>query len=135
MSRVFTPELWQGLVSTAPTRLRITSDSMAPTLVAGEIIELGPVPALSRPGDILVYQRDEQLVVHRYLGFGRFQGDNSPKPDAPVPAKAIVGIVSGVIRNNQLYKIPRRFSPRACIRLFRLQVKGVSVALRNCRKG
>ncbi|MFT5127911.1 MAG: signal peptidase I [Rhodothermales bacterium] len=135
MSRAFTPELWQGLISASPTRLRITGDSMEPTLRTGETIELAPPPALPLPGDILVYQRNDQLVVHRYLGFGHFQGDNSATPDARVPAEAIVGMATAVFRGNKSHKIPRRFSPRACIRLFSLQVRRVVAGLRNCRKG
>ena len=130
MPSAFTPELWQGLVASSPTRLRVTSDSMTPTLNRGETIELGPVPSLLMPGDILVYQRDEGLVVHRYLGQGRFQGDNAERADPRVARQHIVGIARAVLRDDRLHPIPRRFSPRACIRLIRLQVNCVIAALR-----
>jgi hypothetical protein len=131
MRSAITPAFWQRLISTSPTRLRITSDSMCPLLQPGETIELGPLPAILIPGDILVYQRKQHLIVHRYLGCGYFQGDNSARADTLVPPEDIIGIAAGVIRDDLLQPIPRRFSPRACIRLFRLQVKRVLAVLRK----
>lgn len=76
----------------------VFSDSMAPTLRAGDIIFLRPLqPAQVRPGMIVSYWWDDKLITHRVLAVdnGKMvtRGDAIAMPDPwAVPVSSVAGL-------------------------------------------
>jgi hypothetical protein len=80
-------------------RLRVTGGSMAPLLRSGDHVIAVRVPPddLCR-GDLVVLQRDSELVTHRLIFHEKSEGwytkgDNRAYPDPPVQEDAILGRV------------------------------------------
>lgn len=79
--------------------VRVHGDSMVPTLRDGEQVLVDFAPAPPAVGDVLVFRREDLLVVHRFLGraagegepYLRFRGDGLPYFDPPIPPSAVVG--------------------------------------------
>lgn len=59
-------------------RLRAGADSMRPTLEPGQRLAVAFGAGTPRRGDILLFRRDGDLVVHRYLGPSRPLPDGGP---------------------------------------------------------
>lgn len=97
--------MWREILSAGPVRFTIVDDGMAPTLRPGDTVLLSPLNTGLLPGDVGVYSRLGQLVVHRYLGSGRFRGDNRLCPDPPVPRTSIVARVTEVFRDGEFVAI------------------------------
>lgn len=81
--------------------LRVERRSMEPTLRPGDLLNLEKVtPSQLRIGDIVVYERQGVLVVHRLLAVGYnwllSKGDALKAADAPVPVHALRGRVVGI---------------------------------------
>jgi signal peptidase I len=103
------------LRSVGEAKLSVAGSSMLPSLRPGDILEIQRVPDgdLSL-GDIVVFARENRLVVHRITQLKREQddvsvitrGDRSPKADAPVLAGELLGKVRIIQRGNQTV-IPR----------------------------
>ena len=81
---------------------RIASSSMAPTIQAGDRLELGP-PAALTIGTIIVFRNDTLLVCHRITAIdpqGRLstRGDATQGPGEFVEPGSVIGVVTGVMR-------------------------------------
>jgi signal peptidase I len=89
-------------------RFRISSDSMAPTLQPGDLVELIPVRYDElATGDLLTVRAGDILLCHRLIEnyaaddgtlWVVTKGDRSTDNDSPVPAEHIVGRVGCVTR-------------------------------------
>jgi hypothetical protein len=81
---------------------RIVSSSMAPTIQAGDRLELGP-PTTLTIGTIIVFRNDALLVCHRITAVDP-QGRLSTRGDATqgacevVQPGSVIGVVTGVMR-------------------------------------
>jgi len=123
------------LPSLAPlTRLRVTSWSMFPTLLKGDVIEVAP-PDGVRPGDIVVFRRADMLVCHRLTGLGpgevRTQGDHARAPDPPVPRHELLAKVTAVIRGRRrLSTAPPARAPLASLARMQLDLLWTSARTR-----
>lgn len=81
----------------------VLSNSMSPSIHAGDVVVVDSVdPATVEEGDVITYERNDELVTHRVIevmtenGERTFhtQGDANEDPDpTPVPASAVVGVV------------------------------------------
>ena len=97
--------------------LRIPAEgySMYPAIKPGNIILINPVndPAILKPGDIIAWTRDSDLVVHRLIriserkGEKRFVtcGDISITNDKPISTARIAGKVEYAEDSGQLVKL------------------------------
>ncbi len=83
---------------------RIVSSSMAPTIQAGDKLELSPPTSLSI-GTIVVFRVDSLLVSHRITaidpqGVLSTRGDATQGPCEIVQPSAVIGVVAGVTRGD-----------------------------------
>ncbi|MEM2675605.1 MAG: signal peptidase I [Candidatus Bathyarchaeia archaeon] len=98
----------QAVLGTPYPALAVASGSMLPTLNIGDLIivqKIDPAQIKADPygltGDILVYRRGDELIVHRAvkveergdLYYITTRGDNSGVNDIPWPSTALVGKV------------------------------------------
>ncbi|MGA3213783.1 MAG: S24/S26 family peptidase [Terriglobales bacterium] len=95
-------------------RLPVNGSSMLPSLWPGDILEVRHEDvAKIALGQVVVFQRDARLVVHRVIRRVRrdgstlliTRGDRRWTPDAPVSSKELLGCVEVVERGD------RRFQP------------------------
>ena len=91
-------------------RLKVTGASMLPYVWPGDVVTIERRDAADlRPGQIVLYRREERLVAHRVkfiLGDRLItQGDSVPHCDSPVSASEVIGQLVGILRNG------RRISP------------------------
>ena len=101
--------------SVGEAQLTVGGASMLPSIWPGDILEIHRVGADLARGDIVVFARDNRLVVHRVLGVNRerdevillTQGDRSPRADSPVSANELLGKVRAIRRGHRNI-IPRR---------------------------
>jgi len=86
--------------------------SMFPTLRPGDRVLVSPIKEneLSAPGDILIINEDDNLVLHRLIEIRRYKesnkvfitrGDCMSESDSPVRGDQIVGIAHSFIRNDK----------------------------------
>ncbi|MCK4449690.1 MAG: signal peptidase I, partial [Anaerolineae bacterium] len=81
----------------------VKSESMKPTLNLGDVIVIGPAKGVIRPGKIISYEQDGELVVHRVIAVE--DGNIQTKGDAvedPDPWQVPISDVEGVF----LFKVP-----------------------------
>jgi hypothetical protein len=91
-------------------RLQVTGASMLPYVWPGDVVTIQRRDSAElRPGQIVLYRRDEKLVAHRVkfiLGDRLItQGDSVPHCDSPVSASEVIGQLVDILRNG------RRISP------------------------
>lgn len=103
--------------------------SMEPTLPAGSRLRLRFRRGPGRPGEVYAYLRREAVIVHRLVAVQPvpgsnqtlclFQGDGNARPDPPVPAAAVVAVVTETrppVRARSLLRrlaaCARRLAPR-----------------------
>lgn len=98
------------LRSFGEARLNVAGASMLPAIWPGDILEVHRVEAADLSlGDIVVFARENRLVVHRVLQVNREQdavvvitrGDRSPRADEPVPADEVLGRVRTIQRGRR----------------------------------
>jgi len=82
---------------------RIVSSSMAPTIQAGDRIELAP-PAALTIGTIIVFRNDALLVCHRIAaidphGTLSTRGDATQNTCEVIQPGSVIGVVTGVMRD------------------------------------
>jgi signal peptidase I len=103
------------LRSEGEARLTVGGGSMLPSIWPGDILDIGRVHAAElSPGDVVVFAREQRLVVHRVVGMSRLKdeivlttrGDRSPRADGPVPAREVFGKVRSIQRGQRNF-IPR----------------------------
>jgi hypothetical protein len=99
-------------------RMHASGYSMFPYLRPGDIIEIVPfggTGATLIAGEIVALKRDNDFVVHRFLGYfekeGRrwlfTRGDSTLRADEPFPSEALAGRVVAVSRGNRVIRNPR----------------------------
>jgi signal peptidase I len=80
--------------------IRVFGTSMLPTVWPGDVLIFEPCRADDlRPCEIILYQRDERLIVHRLVGISRngdqlallTRGDGQRHSDLPVLEEAVLG--------------------------------------------
>ncbi|MFQ5596360.1 MAG: S24/S26 family peptidase [Anaerolineae bacterium] len=102
-----------GFAEGNPIRLKVTSNSMAPLLRAGDAVWAEPaLPASLRRGDVVVIQHAGGLVTHRLVAVGDGEwltkGDNTRRLDPPVKANAILGRVVAIERGGDRIELRGR---------------------------
>jgi len=104
------------LRSLGEARLAVGGASMLPSIWPGDVLEIHRVAAADlAPGDILVFARENRLVVHRVLRVNGetdgvvliTRGDCSPRADSPISAEELLGRVRAIRRGHRNI-IPRR---------------------------
>jgi signal peptidase I len=118
------------LRSAGRLRLRVTGWSMLPTILPGDtlMIEHAGGEHVVK-GDIVLFDRDRRLFVHRVSRKSRSagdlqivtQGDGMARPDPPISESQVLGKVSFVVRNGRLLQPAKSlgFSSRAVAALAR----------------
>lgn len=98
-------------------RLQVHGLSMLPSLWPGDEVEIVRCsPSDMKRGDVVLGIRDGNFLLHRLLSFSRngevvTRGDAMPRPDAAVPADAILGTVVRVSRGGRSVAVLRRPAP------------------------
>src|SRR3981081_2264023 len=78
-------------------RAEIHGESMLPTFWPGDVIEIESCPLEDvQPGEIVLAQRDNRLVIHRLVArctqnHFLLRGDSVASPDPPLPSDALLG--------------------------------------------
>lgn len=93
-----------SLAAAGRLRLSVISDSMAPLVRRGDAVWVAPAePAVLRHGDVIVVQREDELVTHRLVAVRDemwfTKGDSVSSLDPPVNTDAILGRVVAVERD------------------------------------
>jgi hypothetical protein len=83
-----------------PKQFRYSGLSMRSTFTAGQMLYLRPEARNIQPGDVVIYRRGEEHIVHRVYAVTpaglRTRGDDNPMVDGLiVPLDDIVGVVEG----------------------------------------
>lgn len=94
--------------------VRVEGGSMAPCVIPGDQVLLGPGPPSL--GDIVAFSSGSGLITHRYVGRWRSggqrylitKGDASFLCDRPVPEEAVVGKALAIIRGERRIFLRRR---------------------------
>jgi hypothetical protein len=106
----------EGLLAGGTLRARVAGESMSPFLRPGNwiIAERVGGESLAR-GDLVLFARGSDLVVHRYLGTVRREGrllhlskgDGRFFFDAPWPSSVVVGRVLEVHKGSRILRLRR----------------------------
>ena len=128
-------------------RIKPAGYSMFPAIRPGNIVIIAPVKNQSKltPGDIVVYKRDSDFVLHRLTDIRHHEkntffitrGDSSINEDLPIKADKIIGVVTtietkqGKIKPHRC-KINYRCN-RAMVKLIYLWNKSIRVIRLNSR--
>lgn len=104
--------------------LRVASWSMFPTLQKGDVLEIEEAHDI-RPGDIVVFRRDNMLICHRVTGYGRHgelltAGDRTRESGEAVPLRDVLAKVRAFRRRGKrlLANRPMQPTPTARLRLW-----------------
>ena len=98
------------LRSVGEARLAVSGGSMMPSLWPGDILEVHRVAVTDvSKGDIVVFVRDNRLIVHRVLRINRehneitvtTRGDRSARVDSPVSVNELLGKVHAIQRGGR----------------------------------
>ena len=91
-------------------RLQVSGSSMLPAIWPGEtvLIERWPMERLV-PGDVVLHKTADRVFLHRLQAVRSChsgvelitRGDTMLRPDPPVPAERLVGVLVGIHRNGQ----------------------------------
>jgi signal peptidase len=100
------------LRSSGELRLRVSGASMLPAIWPGDILTVHAADAGGvKPGEIVVYSRDDRLVTHRVVenrgGLLITRGDAAPKNDPPVSAGELLGHVVSIVHLSENSAPPR----------------------------
>lgn len=123
-----------------PVKICLDGDSMRPLIRRGaDKVTVVPLRRPVRPGDIVLFaDPDGRYVVHRVWKCGKNKvvtlGDHCNKPDAPLDADRIWGIVTKLERGNRVLTLdtaPARFLGRIWMTL--LPVRMGYYKIRNRR--
>ena len=81
----------------------VRSESMEPTLNMGDVVIVGPVKGQLKPGDIISYERNDELVIHRLIEVdGRYLQTKGDAVEDPDPWQVSLADVHGVY----MFKVP-----------------------------
>jgi signal peptidase I len=121
------------LASFGQARLPVTGSSMFPCMQPGDLLEIRRRTTPIQIGDVVVFQRNDRLVVHRVVGqtgdLYITRGDRLRFPDAPVPAAEIMGTVAAIQRGNRQIAPRLTFLCRLASSVLRWTEFGTRVAL------
>ena len=100
--------LAEVLRASGSARLRVTGSSMLPTIWPGDVavLERADIASL-RAGDLILFQEDSRLYLHRIVALGPdgdgfvTRGDAMPQADPVVRAEQILAKASAVERNGE----------------------------------
>jgi hypothetical protein len=114
-------EIWlQGLGAGRAMRFRLGSCSMVPTLQMDDLVTVAP-GCRCRLGDIALFQRDQDLLLHRVVarwgGWIVTKGDGLAWLDVPVPRHAVLGTAVLRERRGRVRRLDRlgaRFLGLSC---------------------
>jgi signal peptidase I len=136
------------LRSSGRLRLRVTGWSMLPTIFPGDTVMIERASGENVcEGDIVLFDRDRRLFVHRVSGKSGStgdlrivtQGDAMTRPDPPVSGSQVLGKVRFVLRDGRLSQPATclGFSSRAVAALVRRSSSAarVIVAIRKSGSG
>jgi phage repressor protein C with HTH and peptisase S24 domain len=91
--------------------LPLSGFSMSPALSDGDRLEVAPLAAPPRAGEIVVMRRGSRLITHRLIslseGLAVTRGDACSSDDPPVPAADLIGRVVRVRRHRLWHRIWR----------------------------
>lgn len=104
-SPTYDPDFWRELIAKGDFWFRVTSDSMAPTLLVGDKVQVVPLDLPSAPGEVIVFLHEGKLVVHRCIGDCRFRGDGRIMPDPPIPGGDIIGLAVACQRDGREWQL------------------------------
>lgn len=98
------------------TLVPVTGTSMRPTLVRGDVVEVGPFHGLPRAGQIVLARLRGALVVHRIVRIERangrrvyrMRGDAEPGLDPGLLREDLLGRVRAVVRQGRRLEIDDR---------------------------
>jgi signal peptidase I len=111
----------------------IRGDCMWPTLRAGDRAEWEPVSSRLAPGMVVVARGPAGLVAHRVLAADGakviLSGDNARCADPPLPARAILGEITRVSRDNRLLERSQWDGGRSLFGRLRWATKSAARAL------
>lgn len=124
---------WRALVAGHPVQFRVSGKSMYPTLRPGDTVQIEAKCRDSAVGEVVVYLREERLIIHRFLGNGRYRGDGCLTVDAAVNAADMIGIVRQVERGGRQTMLGRGMPTAA--RCFRARLWLQSLIHRAARRG
>ena len=91
----------EGLRASGFLRLRVHGESMLPTLVPGDVVEIASCAIEEvRAGEIVLARREERFYLHRFVarrgdGFV-LRGDSMPRRDPMFHARDLLGKVARV---------------------------------------
>lgn len=99
-------------------RLNASGYSMFPALRPGDVIDIVPVGGTGASlvtGEIIALKRDNDFVVHRFLGYFEREGkrwlftrgDSSLRADEPFSEEALAGRVVAVTRGARVVRNPK----------------------------
>jgi len=105
-------------------QLRVTGASMMPCLWPGDMLTVRSCDAPElQPGQIVVFRKNEKLVVHRIMECGGGQvvtrGDARAKFDAPVSYSEMLGKVERVVRDGRAVRMEQSFGQHVASAIFR----------------
>jgi signal peptidase I len=118
-------------------RIEAGGYSMYPLIKPGNSIVIRPVSVGQlKPGMIIAWKRDNDMVVHRLVniyevdGVKMFltRGDSSPVSDDPVKFEDIAGRVEAIYRSDYLFRPERLYPiPERRYRINRLRVRIIQI--------
>ncbi len=129
------PDFWRELIAKGDYWFRVTSDSMVPTLLPGDQVQVQPLELPSAPGEVIVFLQDGKLVVHRCIGDSRFRGDAKLIPDPPVPPGDIVGLAVACRRGDREWRLGATVPWQTRWARFRLRCQRFDRWLRRLLRG
>ncbi len=147
-NNIFLKEVSLSLLAEGKSlRIKPTGYSMFPAIRPGNIVIIAPVKNRSNltPGDIVVFKRDSDFVLHRLIDiryhndniFCTTRGDSSINEDKPITVDKIIGVVT-TIETKQGKTMPYRRNinynrNRAMVKLIHLWNKLLRVIRLNSR--
>lgn len=125
-SHALTAADWRAIIAQSSLLFEVISDSMRPTFAKGERVRIRPLEKDEPQFGQVVAFFHGAIVTHRYLGNGRFRGDNTLTVDRDIDPAAIIGIVSAVSRDGREVPIPPK--GRLSMALNHLRLKRAKLA-------
>ena len=104
------------LQSNGVLRLGVTGSSMLPALWPGDVVTLAAT-ANPRIGEIVLFQRGDQFVIHRVIRVASLpgqvftRGDSMSDRDHPIAASEVLGRVVSVRRGPHEFSVVTKRSP------------------------